>query len=870
MINLQSLERVDSTSLDECREYIVGCMESVRRLLAQAYREEKKGDDVVPLQMTIAFSLEKSGMANLELELLPFLLDLLKNHFPGMVGAVFVLHYSWVHAGMWGLAKRVLPQQALDKIVFPSKDGLIEFFDEEHLPRPFGGSLDVEIDDTSNDVMAKYARPVLSAKKIKATGRAEAEEGTGDRVGAERGAHESSSDESWERNSAPPSPRGRSGISSPALSFRKTLSRSGSFDSLVDEFHSVENTVSCGKTEDVKRLSLFDVRCPDFLLSIVQPWGSRRGTPKHSMPSTPRLEHAQHFGEGLPRMTPKAAQKLKALQMTRGEASLALPETRSRTKSTPTPVSSVAAMHGDSMAPDTSSSRPISRHESPMQSRRGTLLLPPSPLLPQQRLSRNVHFHENEDRRGGSLRDFRLGNQTTPGEGLSLEGANSSGGEGDESDSVESGKDGQKTDELGDDTNIAKADDAGERSFFSRWRRGSRNVDAETKPSSLQEQAYRKELMRQQQEQAKSPPLAPESAAAGAASLSNELPSGSIETLPSPQLQVADLEEPPISGIIALGPSFFSRRTRKFAAMPDHVSPYNASNPFYGYPAYPSSSATTPKEALAATYRLSQAQAGNSMPAPRGRGAFDLSTLSTNGQYYPRHMHVRRRKRDLIRTLAYLFVLRLLGLHRSVRARLLAMATQLGRALAAGGEEEGMGPSDGEGAKEERWKMAEERYRRLKRAGRGSGREQGLVGGDDDHSYNEGDDEERDEHVLASRRRMAAASAPQGRPLATLGIQKRYAILFVLLVLLSRQRWRRGALQGLDRLRLWIVAGAGSAFNGRGGLNGGKTSSSEEVEAGVAAPSEDVWDASATTTTVTDSSYSSITGLHLRQRLGIK
>lgn len=216
-------------------------MESVRRLLAHSYREKKKEEEGGPLQMVIAFSLEKSGMANLELELLPFLLDLLKNHFPGMVGAVFILHYGWVHAGMWGLAKRVLPQQALDKIFFPSKDGLLEFFDADHLPRPFGGTLDVEIDESSNDVMSKFARPVFSSKKKAGQDEGKAAEGGG---GSANAGGDSSSDESWERNSAPPSPRGRSGVSSPALGYKKTLSRSGSFDSLVDEFYSTENTVS--------------------------------------------------------------------------------------------------------------------------------------------------------------------------------------------------------------------------------------------------------------------------------------------------------------------------------------------------------------------------------------------------------------------------------------------------------------------------------------------------------------------------------------------------------------------------------------------------------------------------------------------------
>ena len=44
-----------------------------------------------------------------------------------------MLNYGWAYAGMWQLAKRVLPNTALERILFPSQDELFEFFDEEHL-----------------------------------------------------------------------------------------------------------------------------------------------------------------------------------------------------------------------------------------------------------------------------------------------------------------------------------------------------------------------------------------------------------------------------------------------------------------------------------------------------------------------------------------------------------------------------------------------------------------------------------------------------------------------------------------------------------------------------------------------------------------
>jgi len=177
------LERTEERTLNEVKEYIVAAMEITRRYLANSLikflserenldfekkatavdeddEEEisKKLENSPPLQMTIAFDLAGSGMANLELELLPFLLDLLKNHFPGMVGAVYILNYGWVHSGMWAVAKRVLPEQALSKIFFPNEAELKDHFKVENLPIPLGGEMEGGIDESQADIMKKFGR----------------------------------------------------------------------------------------------------------------------------------------------------------------------------------------------------------------------------------------------------------------------------------------------------------------------------------------------------------------------------------------------------------------------------------------------------------------------------------------------------------------------------------------------------------------------------------------------------------------------------------------------------------------------------------------------------------------------------------------
>jgi hypothetical protein len=44
-----------------------------------------------------------------------------------------VLNYSWMYAAMWTMAKRVMPQAVLERILFPSIPELLTFFDPQHL-----------------------------------------------------------------------------------------------------------------------------------------------------------------------------------------------------------------------------------------------------------------------------------------------------------------------------------------------------------------------------------------------------------------------------------------------------------------------------------------------------------------------------------------------------------------------------------------------------------------------------------------------------------------------------------------------------------------------------------------------------------------
>ncbi|CAO1624847.1 unnamed protein product [Parajaminaea phylloscopi] len=667
VISLQSLERTEERTLDECKEYIVACMEIVRRRICQLRRQAHgkrssaaESDDEAqalseasggPLQMVVAFDLQSSSMSNLELELLPFLLDLLKNHFPSMVSAVYVLHYGWVHAGMWGLAKRILPAQALAKIFFPSEKELREeHFETAVLPKPFGGFWDVQIDQASNDCLNKLGRPDPQT------------------VGLRGG-------------SAPSSPTG-----SPTLGRNRALSRTGSFESVADSYFSASGS-------------------PRVL--------SRSLTPRPSQPPTPRGD-GTHGLHGL-QMTASAAKKLRKLQMTRGVS----PQ-RHRSKG------------GEKVSTTASKATGASNPQSATSGLR----------------------------RVRSLRDFRLDDALTSSSAYPLD---------------------QSSDEEREDGSSEKGkQQAAQGKGGEADARATAGTEAATQSGSS---SYGVGALRRLLGIGRSTPSQQGDGPPGSAGKVTEDGEAALGAPPSPQLQVQGLpsEVPIADGLVGSAtsqathegagpgrdaPRFVSlRRSRKYEGMPGAVSPYNDSNPFWGYPAYivPSAAASSNNlQELAASQggpplrglhavqgpapdqplrSLGPSGAGGGVIVPTARLAESARSFRVDGSAgRHRHMTVRRRWRDLFRTLSYLFVLRVLALHRQARWRMgrvlraSTMPARYGAKLLSGGrrrarsgvaatteagtqEEGGEDVDEGEDEEgERRWREAAERHRKLRAA----------------------------------------------------------------------------------------------------------------------------------------------------------
>lgn len=153
-VRLQHVERTPE-GLHELKKTIIASFDVMRRYLLRVNRRTRRGDPVI--QCVVLVDVMDAGLANVELDMLPFFTDLLKNHYPSICGAVYILRYSWFHAGLWRMLRPILPPKLLERLFFVDRPELLAHF-EHHIPRSLGGPLTVPIAPDTSDVFNYFVR----------------------------------------------------------------------------------------------------------------------------------------------------------------------------------------------------------------------------------------------------------------------------------------------------------------------------------------------------------------------------------------------------------------------------------------------------------------------------------------------------------------------------------------------------------------------------------------------------------------------------------------------------------------------------------------------------------------------------------------
>lgn len=110
-------------SLDRLRVHL-------RKLNASA----ELADRDITLQCVFLVDLEGLSIQSVNLKILTWFMKEVVPRYPGMLGAVFFLNYSWTYGVTWSVAKRLLPKSAVARVFFPSREELLNYCSASALP----------------------------------------------------------------------------------------------------------------------------------------------------------------------------------------------------------------------------------------------------------------------------------------------------------------------------------------------------------------------------------------------------------------------------------------------------------------------------------------------------------------------------------------------------------------------------------------------------------------------------------------------------------------------------------------------------------------------------------------------------------------
>jgi retinaldehyde-binding protein 1 len=95
----------------------------------------------ITLQCVFLIDLEGLSIQSVNLKILTWFMEEVVPRYPGMLGAVFFLNYSWTYAMTWSIAKCLLPKSAVARVFFPSREELLQYCSASALPSNYGGAL---------------------------------------------------------------------------------------------------------------------------------------------------------------------------------------------------------------------------------------------------------------------------------------------------------------------------------------------------------------------------------------------------------------------------------------------------------------------------------------------------------------------------------------------------------------------------------------------------------------------------------------------------------------------------------------------------------------------------------------------------------
>ncbi|ODO03206.1 hypothetical protein I350_06051 [Cryptococcus amylolentus CBS 6273] len=165
VLTVREIRRDDEGRLDDVKEWMWWALEMCRRTTRdwwggsmwdgstnRASKKKAMGQGGEGLVLVV----DAAGAGYLDL--LPTLLSIGHNNFPGLLEAVYIVNARWTHQSMWSVVKHLLPKSALERVDFiDSKAALEKKFEMGRLPRALGGESDYDFAPSNNPIYTYYS-----------------------------------------------------------------------------------------------------------------------------------------------------------------------------------------------------------------------------------------------------------------------------------------------------------------------------------------------------------------------------------------------------------------------------------------------------------------------------------------------------------------------------------------------------------------------------------------------------------------------------------------------------------------------------------------------------------------------------------------
>ncbi|KAG1767424.1 CRAL-TRIO domain-containing protein [Suillus occidentalis] len=138
-LRLSELLICEETGTESVMDGLLISLERLRVHLRSLNDDEANCE--ITLQCVFLIDLEGLSIHSVNLDILTCFMKEVVPRYPGMLGAVFFLNYSWVYGVTWSIVKRILPKSAVARVFFPSREELLDYCSASALPSNYGGTL---------------------------------------------------------------------------------------------------------------------------------------------------------------------------------------------------------------------------------------------------------------------------------------------------------------------------------------------------------------------------------------------------------------------------------------------------------------------------------------------------------------------------------------------------------------------------------------------------------------------------------------------------------------------------------------------------------------------------------------------------------